>query len=176
MKLMMVVFSLFGLTNLVFAGGHDGVIDISKTDILERLINFVIFVLLLWYLVADKLKNILSSRSRDIANKLSESQSKIKESRSKKEQAQLRLKEANQKAKEIIEVAKKEALLSKREIEEKTKEQIAYLIKNNEESMQVQARLLQKEIIQEVLEEIFSSQKISLTSNDYIKILEKKVA
>lgn len=175
-KLIISIATLIGLSNIMLAGGHDNVIDISKTDIFERLVNFILFILLLWYLIADKLKAILSARSRDIANQLSESQSRIKEARNKKEQAQLHLTEARQKAKEILETARKEALIFEREIEEKTKEQITYLVKNNEESMQFQARMLQKEIIKEVLEEMLSSENIQTTSNDYINILEKRIA
>lgn len=166
--------ALVGLSSILFAS-QDGVVDISKTDIFERLVNFIIFVILLWYLVADKLKAILSARSINIANKLSESQIKTKEARSKKEKAKIQLEEAKQRAKEIVEAAKKEALVSEKEIEEKTKEQILYIAKNNENSMKFQAKIFQKEIVQEILQEILYSNKIHLTSNDYINILEKKV-
>ncbi|STQ86985.1 hypothetical protein LS73_006840 [Helicobacter muridarum] len=169
------ILTLVGLSGILFAsqGGH---IDISKTDIFERLVNFIIFVVLLWYLVADKLKAILSARSIDIANRLSESQMRTKQAKSKKEKAKIELEDTKQKAKSIIETAKKEALISEKEIEEKAKEQILYITKSNEESMKFQAKAFQKQIIQEVLQEILSSNKIQLTSNDYINILEKKVS
>ncbi len=169
---------LFALTTLVVFNvsyASSGAVDISKTDIVERLINFAIFVALMWYLLADKAKKILSDRSNSISERLSQTQSKVREAREKKERALKRLKEAREQAIEISNIAKKEANMSVLQIEEKTKEQISNLIKANDEAIEFQEKLLQKQLIAEILQEIFSSKALELDSYDYVSILEKKV-
>lgn len=165
----------FGLCGVAYASGEAHAMDISKTDIIERLINFVIFVALMWYLLADKLRSMLHERSQSIANKLSQTQTKVRESREKKEKAQQRLQEAKEQAKEIIDTAKKEAHVSVLHIEDKTKEQIASLIRANDEAMDFQEKILQKQLVAEVLQEIFTSSALNLEAQDYVGILEKKV-
>lgn len=166
------------LVMFVLVGGvsyASGEMDVSKTDIIERVINFVIFVALMWYLVADKIRAILTERSRMIGEQLSQAQVKVRESREKKEKALQRLKEANEQANEILSMAKKEAYISVRNIEEKTKDQIATFVKLNEETMVFQEHLLYRELIGEILQEAFSSPAMNLDVQDYASILEKKV-
>lgn len=175
MRYIYVAFMCCAMCSILYASGQSHVIDVSKTDIMERLINFVIFVALMWYLLADRLRSMLQERTKGIANKLSQTQEKVNDIRAKKEKAQQRLKEAKEQAAEIISTAKKEANASVLRIEEKTKEQIANLLKANEESMQFQEKMLQKQLVAEILQEIFVSQALSLESKDYVAILEKKV-
>ena len=165
----------FGLCGIVYASSEAHVMDISKTDIISRLANFIIFVILMWYLLTDKLKSILKQRSQDIANKLSQTQIKVRESRDKKEMAQQRLQEAREQAKEILDTAKKEARVSVLRIEDKTREQIANLLRANEEAMEFQEKMLQKQLVSEILQEIFASSKLKLETQDYFEILEKRV-
>lgn len=175
MRYIYMAFMCFVLCSISYASGEAHVMDISKTDIIERLINFVIFVALMWYLLADRLKSMLQERTKGIANKLSQTQEKVNEIRAKKEKAQQRLKEAKEQAAEIIATAKKEANASVLRIEEKTKKQIANLLKANEEAMEFQEKMLQKQLVAEILQEAFVSQALKLESKDYVGILEKKV-
>lgn len=175
MRYIWVTLLCFGLCGVVYASGEAHAMDISKTDIIERLINFVIFVALMWYLLADKLKSMLHERSQSIANRLSQTQTKVRESKEKKEKAQQRLQEAKEQAKEIIDTAKKEAHVSVLRIEDKTKEQIASLLRANDEAMDFQEKILQKQLVAEVLQEIFTSSALKLEAQDYVGILEKKV-
>ncbi len=175
MRYVIFALTMFILCGISYASSGNHVVDISKTDIIERLINFVIFVALMWYLLANKFKEILSARSKEISERLSQTQSKVREVKEKKERALQHLREAKEKATEISNTAKKEASISVFQIEEKTKEHISNLIKANDEAMEFQEKLLQKQLISEVLQEIFSSQSLNLDTNDYVSILEKKV-
>lgn len=177
MRYFAVIFLML-MCGVAYAAGHgEGhVIDISKTDIFQRSVNFIIFVGLMWYLLADKLKAMLHARSREIADKLSNAQAKVQESRHKKEKAQQRLKDTSKQVAELTRIAKQEAALSAQRIDEKAKEQVAALIKANEEAMEFQEKLFQKQIIEEILNEAFKSPKLEIDSKDYIGILEKKVA
>ena len=60
-------------------------------------------------------------------------------------------------------------------MKKKTKEQIANLLKANEEAMEFQEKMLQKQLVAEILQEAFVSQALKLESKDYVGILEKKV-
>ncbi|MDY5185096.1 ATP synthase subunit B [Helicobacter trogontum] len=175
MRYIYMTLTCFVLCGVSYASGEAHVMDISKTDIIERLINFVIFVALMWYLLSDKLKAILQERTKSIANRLSQTQEKVNEIRAKKEKAQQRLKEAKEQAAEIISTAKKEANASVLRIEEKTKAQIANLLKANEEAMEFQEKILQKQLVAEILQEAFVSPALTLETRDYVEILEKKV-
>ena len=65
----------------LFANEHSGPVAISDTDFVPRLINFVIFAGILWYLLADKVKEFYSNRSKAIATAFSQIEEQLKKSR-----------------------------------------------------------------------------------------------
>lgn len=176
MRYVVLILGVFAIFSGFLFGAEHKPLNIAETDIFQRVINFVIFVALMWYLVADKIKAVLKNRSRAIADKLSQTQAKVQESRHKKEKAQQRLKETNKQTAETLRIAKQEAALAAQRIDEKTKEQVASMIKANEEAMEFQERLFQKQIVNEILQESFQSPTLKIDSKDYVGILEKKVA
>lgn len=151
-------------------------LEIQNTDIIERFVNFIIFVVLLWYLVAGKIKEMLNNRTLAISNKFNEVQTEIEESANMIKDVDIRLKEAREYAQEIINTAKKEAIIMVHHVEEQNKEQIAYLIKNNEEMMFFKKRKMEKELISEALKETFSVNNLKFSSHDYLEIIQKKVS
>ncbi|PAF52734.1 F0F1 ATP synthase subunit B [Helicobacter sp. 13S00477-4] len=161
---------LFGAS---FLFGAD--INLSDTDIVERVINFVIFIAIIWYLLADKLKKLFSDRRESIAKKLDEVQEKLKIANKTKEQALQKLEEAKEKAIDIVAIAKKEAYLIVQKIDEQSKVDIENLIKNNEILMDFEQKKMEKEVIQDILFELFS-QEASFENSDYLNILNKKVS
>ncbi|WP_180675671.1 F0F1 ATP synthase subunit B [Helicobacter sp. 11S03491-1] len=151
-------------------------VNISDTDIVERVINFVIFLAILWYFVADKLKQIFVSRREGIAKKLNEVQDKFKNAKKEKEQALRKLEEAKEKASDMLAIAKKEAYLIAQKIDEQSKSDIEHLIKNNEILMDFEQKKMEKQVVDEILSELFKTKTSSLEISDYIHILNKKVA
>lgn len=167
MRIILCFFVAF--SSLIFASA----VDISKTDIVERSINFIIFIAILWYLLAGKLKAFFSARREKIAQRLSEVQEKLKIAKNNKEQALRKLEEAKEQASQILANAKKEAYLIAQKIEEQSSVDIEIMRKNSEILMEFEQRKMEKEVVDEVLQEVFAQSKLNTT--EYVNILEKKV-
>ncbi|PAF49902.1 hypothetical protein BKH41_00955 [Helicobacter sp. 12S02232-10] len=165
---------LFLLFSVSFLFGAD--VNISDTDIVERVINFVIFVAILWYLTADKLRELFANRKEKISKKLDEVQDKLKTAKKAKEQALRRLEEAKEKASDMVITAKKEAYLVMQKIDGQFKIDIENIIKNNDILMDFEQKKMEREVVEEVLSELFKTKIASFETSDYINILNKKVA
>ncbi|GAD18473.1 F0F1 ATP synthase subunit B [Helicobacter fennelliae] len=164
---------LFGFCGFLFASNT----DISQTDFIERVINFVIFVAILWYFLADRLKQLLQNRKDGIINKLNEIQEKIKLANQAKIQANNHLEEAKKKAVEIVSDAKKEALLIKQKYDEQYKIDTENLFKHTESLMRFEQKKAENEAVENVLNRLFQSDVAQhLSNNEYIKIINKKVS
>ncbi|PAF48588.1 hypothetical protein BKH46_00525 [Helicobacter sp. 12S02634-8] len=151
-------------------------VDISDTDIVERIVNFVIFIAILWYLAADKLKELFATRRENIAKKLEEVQDKLKTAKKAKEQALRKLEESKSKATDMVATAKKEAYLVMQKIEEQSRVDIENIIKNNEILMDFEQKKMEREVVEEILTELFKTKVGTFETSDYIHILNKKVA
>ncbi len=169
MKYILIV-AFFG--GALYASGS----DIAQTDFSERAINFVIFVAILWYLLADKLRVLLANRRQEIADRFEEVQKKMKAAKQVREQAQKQLEEAKKKANDIIATAKKEAVLIAQKYEDQCSADIENLIRTNESLMQFEQRKVQVEIVELVLKELFNSGVANIDTDEYVKILTRKVA
>lgn len=170
---MKILVLFFTLLSFVYAGDD---LVVADTDVGARLINFIIFVGLVWYLVAGKLKSALLDRQQNISKRLNEAQDKIKHAQAKKDSTEIRLSEAKIHAREIISLAKKEAMTLVKHIEERNKEHIEHLIKSNEIAMDFEKRKIKKLVVKELLQELFKRDSLNLSSKDYFNILERKAA
>lgn len=159
------------LPTMMLASGGGG-----ETDIVERTINFVIFVAIFYYLAADKIKAIFVARQESIAAELEKVQEKLKESKKAKEQAQKRLEESKRMAEDVILTAKKEVVLLTQKVEDSTKSDIENLIRQYNDSMEFEKRKAERAIIDEILAELFESDATKLDKATYGEILLKKVA
>ncbi len=63
-----------------YALASSGSAEHADTDIIQRTVNFVLFSALIWYLVAEPVKNYFAGRSQGIANELQKVQDKLNES------------------------------------------------------------------------------------------------
>ncbi|MGL2733774.1 F0F1 ATP synthase subunit B, partial [Helicobacter pylori] len=77
-------------------------LDISQTDIIERSLNFLLFVGILWYFLAKKLRAFLHSKSLEISKRLEEIQAQLKVSKEHKKKLLKELEQAKEKAELII--------------------------------------------------------------------------
>lgn len=151
-------------------------VDISQTDFSERAINFVIFVAILWYLAADKLKALLKNRQQGIASRFEEVQDKVKAAKKSREQAQKNLEEAQKKAAEIVSTAKKEAVIVAQKYEEQCNADIENMKKSHDALMHFEQRKAQAEVVESVLDEVFGGEAGKIQTEEYVRILNKKVA
>ena len=147
-----------------------------ETDIVQRTVNFIIFAAILWYLLADKIKAFLANRTLSIQTELDKVQDTLKASQDKVADAQKKLEEAKKLATEIIEGAKADIESVKQKVATAVDADIANLNKNLDEMMKVEISKAKKQVVTEVLEELLSSENISLTQQELANIVLKKVA
>ncbi len=146
------------------------------TDIVPRTVNFLIFAAILYYLIADKIKAFFADRTTGIAKQLTEIQEKLNSVKEEKEQAQKEAEEAKVKAKELVEVAKKEAVMLAEKIESDAKSEIEHLKRALQERMEIEEKKMTKEVVAEVIDEMFAKGKIALSNEEFVNIIKKKVA
>ena len=147
-----------------------------ETDIVQRTVNFIIFAGILWYILADKIKAFSAERSLSIQAELDKVQDTLKASQEKIKDAQKKLEEAKKIATEIVEGAKADIDSVKQKVAAAVESDIANLNKNLDEMMKVETSKAKKEVVNEVLEELLSSENIKLTQNELVNIVLKKVA
>jgi len=168
--------SLLLLPALAFASGSAEGTQEQGTDIWWRLINFLIFFGILYYLLADKIKTFFKNREDGIAGRLSAVEEKLKEAKIEKEAAAQKAKEAETTAADLIDAAKKEAALMTAKINDTLALDKAQLDKSHAERVEVEEKLMKKEVVNEVLEEMFASDSANISNDDLLNIIKKKVA
>lgn len=171
MKRMVMAVAFLCLPVVLFAATEGG-----EKDIVARTLNFILFAVLLYYFVANPIKDFFNGRANAIANELEKVQTKRKESERALEVAKQSITTAHQKAEEIVENAKREAVILKRKIEEGADRDIEVLVKQHSDSIEFERRRAEQAVIQEVLAELFQSDAVSLDKAAYAEILLKKVA
>jgi len=153
---------------------NEGVnLTISNSDFIPRLVNFIIFVAILWYLLADKVKNFYANRSNNIAKEFEEIEQKLKDSKAQKEALKAKVEETHKRAEEIIQDAKKEANILKSQILESAKKEVEVLNKGFEDYKFYEKSKLKKEVVKSYLIEL--TKDIHLTSEEVANIVTKKV-
>lgn len=147
-----------------------------ETDFWPRAVNFVIFAALIYYLIANPLKNFFKNRKESIAARLREIEEKLQEAKNAKNEAQQRLEESAVKAEEIIADAKKEATLLAKKISDVNENELLIMEKQLQEKMELEERKSAKEVIDAVLNDNITNDDIMVDETKVVDIISKKVA
>jgi F-type H+-transporting ATPase subunit b len=147
-----------------------------ETDIFQRTVNFVIFAGIIYYLLADKVKAYFAQRSQDIQSELEKVEELKKESALKVEAAQEELDKAKQLAAELIEDAKSDIDSIKNKIAQSIDQEITYLMKNLDEKMDIETKKIKAEVVEEILDQLFSDENIAISQDELSSIILSKVA
>jgi len=147
-----------------------------ESDFWPRVINFTIFASILYYLIANPIKNFFKGRRDGIAGQLKEIESKLQAAKDEKKEAQAHLDESVNKAAEIIEDAKKEAVILAAKIAEASENELTVLEKQFEEKVTLEERKAARDVIDEVLSENITANDIMLDETKVVDIISKKVA
>lgn len=166
------LFILSCVTPLALFANDAGV----ETDILQRTVNFLIFVAILYYLLAQKAKEFFSDRTASIQAELDKVQQVLKESEMKVKDAKTELENAKKLANEIVESANADINSIKQSIEESVEQEIAHLSKSFGEKIEIETKKVKKEVVSEILDELLNSDNIALSQEDLANIVLKKVA
>jgi len=147
-----------------------------ETDILERSVNFFIFVSILYYLLADKLKTLFTDRTNSIRSELDKVQDLLKESEAKVSGAKLEVENAKKIANDLIVAAKNDVASIKNKIEVAVEQEIAFLSKSFDEKTNLELRKVKKEVVESILDQLLSNDNIALSQDEVANIILKKVA
>lgn len=146
-----------------------------ENDFLPRIFNFLIFAGILYYLIANPIKNFLSNRSDAIAKQLREIEEKMKTAEKNKKDAMSKLKDSEKKAKEIISDAKKEALVLSEKIMLTNASELENLSKQFDEKTVSETRKSTKSTIDSILNENIDNNDISINDKQVISAISTKV-
>ncbi len=168
-----ILLPLLFVTASLFASEHaaDG-----GTDIVQRTVNFVIFAGILWYLLAEPVKNYFGGRSQGIADELQKVQERLRESKQAKEAAEAKVNEANKLAEEIIATASKEGKILNEKILKQCDADIENMQKQNVAVMALEQRKMVRQLVDEILSDVLAQESSSLDKEAMTNIIMKKVA
>lgn len=148
-------------------------VDVSNSDIIERSINFVIFIVILWYLVANKLFSALKNRQVTMASKLNGIQNELLDSNAKKDEALKLLDQTKNKVQNIIDTANKEALVISNNMEKQCMLDIEVLNNIHNDLLKFEKSRINREVIDEVLDKLFKEMP-NIPKDIYINMIAKR--
>lgn len=148
----------------------------GSTDIVQRTVNFLIFAGILYYVLAEPLKNYFGNRSSGIADELNKVQERLRESKRLKETAEQKVEEADRFAAELKEVSKKENKILSDKIMAQGDQDIETIQKQNEALMELEKRKMVREVVEEVMSGVMRESDNVLGKEAMTEILKKKVA
>ena len=147
-----------------------------ETDFLPRIINFTIFASLLYYLLANPIRDFFKGRKEGINAQLKEIEEKLQSAKDEKKDAQSRLNESEKKAEQIIADAKKEAVLLAKKIADANHNDLDNMSRAFEEQIALEERKSAREAIDEILSKNIVNDDITLDEKKVVDIIAKKVA
>ncbi len=178
-----VLLSLLVVPAILVASGHaDGEVTRyfnqtgRENDFWPRVVNFTIFVAILYYLLANPIKDFFKGRSAGIAAQLSEIEEKLQAAKNEKKEAEARLEASEKRAEEILVDAQAEAIILAEKIATANENELALLDKQLDEKMTLEERKSARDTIDEVLGENITTEDINIDENKVVDIIAKKVA
>lgn len=158
---------------LLAFGAKDGAPDY---DIVARTFNFVMFVGILYYFIANPIKNAYKGRIEAIEKKMTQSRNKILEAQRKEEEARAKAEKMKVQAAEFIENGKVEAKLLKEKIERDAETAIRILNESFAEQKEFARRDSVRKTVASVLDNAFSDKDIAVSEQALVDIIKKKVS
>lgn len=158
-----------------FLFGSEGAAD-GSTDIIQRTVNFLIFAGILYYLLAEPIKNFFGGRSAAIASELGKVQERLNESNRLKEAAEHKVDEATRFAEELNEISKRENKLLSDKIMAQCDMDMETIKKQSEALMELEKRKMVREVVSEVMGDVMTKNDAVLSKDAITDILKKKVA
>lgn len=168
-----IVITVFVLSAYLFGAdaGHEG-----STDIVQRTINFLIFVGILYYILAEPIKSYFGGRSLGIAGELEKVQERLRESKHLKEAAELKVDEAIQFVNELNEATKRECKILNDKIIAQGEQEAELIEKQSIALMDLEKRQMVRSVVTEIMADVMSASDESMNSDAMVEILKKKVA
>ncbi|MDD5052722.1 MAG: F0F1 ATP synthase subunit B [Sulfuricurvum sp.] len=148
----------------------------ASTDIVQRTVNFLIFAGILYYVLAEPVKNYFSGRSKGISDELEKVQERLLESKRLREAAEQKIEEAERFANELGELSKKENKILSDKILSHCEQELEIIEKQNGSLIELDKRKMVREVVADVMNEVMNGSNEALGKEAMTEILKKKVA
>lgn len=165
------------LPSLVLASGaehHE--ITMFNSDFFYRVLNFSVFAGILYYLIANPIKDYFVGRSEGIAQQLEEIEEKLQASKNERLVAEENVVKAEAKAKDIVSTAGTEAKILADNIAEKNSVALAMLDKQTEEKLALASKKATEATISSLLNDGFENSDITVDEAKVVSLVSGKVA
>lgn len=165
------------LPSLVLASGaehHD--VTMSNSDFFYRVLNFSVFAGILYYLIANPIKDYFVGRTKGIAGQLEEIEERLQASKNERLSAEENVEKAKVKAQEIISDAGNEAKAVADNIAEKNLAALALLEKQAVEKQALSAKKATQKTIDTLLNDGFGNSDITIDEAKVVSLVSSKVA
>jgi F-type H+-transporting ATPase subunit b len=160
------------ISTFAFASGAEH----AGSDIIQRTVNFALFAGLVWYLVAEPVKNYFTSRSQAIADELKKVQDKLNESIALRKEALVKISDAEKFAEELAITSKKENKIIGDNILLQNETDLENLLKQYNISTNFEQRKMVRKVVEEVLDIVLSQSSDSFDKEAMANVILKKVA
>lgn len=167
---------VFMLMISTYALASSGNAEHAGTDIVQRTVNFLLFAGLIWYLVAEPVKNYFASRSQSIADEMKKVQDKLKESVSLKKDALAKVTAAEKFAADLVVNSKKENKVINDTIMTQCDADIEILVKQQAVLVEFEQRKMVRSVVENTLKEVLSQSDDSFDKEAMANVILKKVA
>jgi F-type H+-transporting ATPase subunit b len=163
--------------SLVLAG-HGGHHDVTmfNSDFFYRVLNFSVFVGLIYYLAANPIKEFFVGRSEGIAGQLEEIEEKLQASKNERLVAEENLVKAEEKAKDIVSDAGSEAKVLSTNIASKNETALELLEKQAVEKQALASKKATRATIDALLNDGFGNDDIAVDEAKVVSLISNKVA
>jgi len=161
---------------MLASGGEHHEVTMWGSDFKFRVLNFTLFAGLLYYLLANPIKDFFAGRTEGIANQLKEIEEKLQASKNQRLEAEENLKLAEQRAGEIVEDAGKEAKILAGNIVDKNDTLLTSLEKQAVEKQAFESKKVTRETIDNVLNGGLNNDDITVDESKVVSLVSKKVA
>lgn len=169
-----IIFTLLMLSAYAMASGHGA--EEASTDIIQRTVNFLIFAGILYYLLAEPLKNYFGGRSQKIADDHNQVKEKLAQSKAEKERAEAKVEEAKKFAANLAENAKKENKIVNDKIMQQCDADLENLAKQSVELMNLEQRKMTSEVVDAIMDDVLSQEGVGFDKEAMAQVIMKKVA
>jgi len=148
----------------------------AGTDIVQRTVNFLLFAGLVWYLVAEPIKNYFASRSQGISDELQKVQDKLSETISLKKEALAKISDAEKFAEELLVSSKKENKIINDNMMAQCEVELETLGKQHTTLIDFEQRKMVRNVVEDILDEVLSKSSDSFDKEAMANVILKKVA
>lgn len=159
-----------------YALASSGAAEHASSDIVQRTVNFVIFSGLIWYLIAEPVKNYFSGRSQGIADELQKVQDRLNESILLKKESLAKISEAEKFAEELHISSKKENKIVNDNIMTQCDSELETIVKQHASLLDFEQRKMVRSVVENVLDEVLAKSSDSFDKESMANVILKKVA